>query len=177
MRDGQTNIYAIILGSFLGFLATLVSAQFSNWLKNRSQRRAFGNYLKLEFSSIKESLEAIRTAFEHQHFYDFLLIDILDKNIADAQDARKNASLIKNTKLQEKLFSIVNRVALLAKDMRGIQNYAYKTTLPDENGGSERPMTPEELESRNALVEEKRRSHAIEIVELKREAEEFNDKI
>lgn len=175
MESSNITVLAVILGSVLGFVATLTSSLIVGYLDNRRKAIAHKTYLKLEFGDFLKSIEEIRTAFEYQRFYDFLLLDLLDKNVENLQEVRKNTWLITDPKLQVQVFEFINRIALLAKEMRGIQSYAYRSTIQDETTGQDRPMTAPEKTNRNMLVEQKRQSHMLEILDLKREIKKLEE--
>lgn len=173
-------ILSIILGSFLGFGATLLSARLASYSDDKAKKRSHAQYLRLELEGSIKSLDEIRTAYEHQHFYDFLLIDLLDSYVNNLQDARKQGYLIRDEKLQSQVFAIINRISLLAKDMRGIQLHVYtENETTDQKTGQKRTMNATELADKQNLIRDKVQAHLMEILDLKREvkaiAEELND--
>lgn len=168
----------LILGSFLGFLATLASNNWASRQSRKDKKRSFSQYLRLELAGAIKSLDEIRTAYEHQRFYDFLLLDLLDRNVENLQEARRNTYLINTEKLQEQIFTVINRIAILSKEMRGIQNHAWAhnvTTDPTTN--KERPMNEQELKAKETLVRDKVQSNLMEILDLKREVKSVMDEL
>lgn len=164
------TVLTIIFGSFLGFIATLASSMYTANKSDKSKKRSHAQYLKLELTGTIKSLDEIRIGYEHQHFYDFLLLDLLDRNVDNLHDARKQAYLISDEKLQEQVFAIINRISILAKEMRSIQDHVYRPNVTnDENTGEERPMNKRELQGKEDLIKDKRQSNLMEILDLKRE--------
>lgn len=176
--ENITGGLTIILGSFLGFIATLASSFISNKRNDQAKRQSHAQYLKLELAGTLKSLDEIRTAYEHQHFYDFLLLDLLDRNVDNLQDARKQAYLIEGEKLQEQIFAVINRVSILAKEMRSIQQHAYADNVTiDQVTGQSRPMNALELKGKEDLIRDKIQSNLMEVLDLKREIKSLTDQL
>lgn len=174
----KNTVLSVIIGSVLGFLATLFSARITSKRQISDQESSYTHYLRLELDPALKSLEDIRTSFEQKNHFDYLLLELLDNYVNNLQEARKQAYLIRNEKLQNELFSVINRISLLSKDMRGIQNYEYADNeTVDSETGKKRQMNQEELKSKIDLIRDKRQSKLMEILDLKREVRDVVNKL
>lgn len=161
-------LLAGIIGSFLGFLATLLSGVLAEYFKERSVRKSYRLSFKLELKDAQKSLDEIKNAQERQNnTYDFTLLDLLDRNVANLQETRKKVHLLRDDETQSDAYAVISKLSVLAKEMRGIQNYEY---------GDDEPVHIT-ADAKKAFVKDKKAANDLRLLDVKRDINDLVKRI
>lgn len=161
----DTNFLSAILGSFIGFVATLASAQIVSFYNRRSQEKSFKVSMRLELAETVKTLDDIRSSQDKQSFYDYILLTVLDRSVENLQEQRKSVHVIRDEATQKMAYRVIGKLSVLAADMRGTQDYDYADTTKSDS------VSPE---SKAKLIEKKRGNQALDTIEVKRDINELD---
>jgi hypothetical protein len=96
------NVLFIFLGSFLTFLATILVETIKNRQERQGKERNFKLIAHQELQSISKTLEKLKTVFEYKNFFEYAIIDTLNKGILALESIRHDSIYLKQQILQEK---------------------------------------------------------------------------
>ena len=159
--------YSVILGSAIGFITTLASAQYVAYQNKRSQEKSLKLSITLELRDTIKILDEIKNQQGLQNFYDYIQLDTLKGNVESLQSIKKNIHLIKNESVQTNTYSLIGKLSTLSADMRGIQDYEYAKTK----------ISKDDAASKVKLIEKKRNRHAMEMIEIRKDIEDLIKKL
>lgn len=157
-----STISALFIGAIITFLTTLATGVLIERYRHSQKRKSVSLRLKLELSQTTKALDDIRAQQSRQRWYDYHLIDILDQSVSNLQSMRQDISLFKSDKLQEKIYDLIIKVVMLAKNMRSVQDFEY-----DKNSS----LSEDDKANKQKLIEENRIKNDVDLIDLKRDIE------
>lgn len=156
----DSTLISGIVGSLLGFFATLAGGVVAEFFKERSVKKAYRLSFRLELKDAQKLLDEIKNAQERQNnMYDFTLLDLFDRNVENLQQTRRKLYLLEDDETQTDAYAVISKLSVLAKEMRGIQNYEYGH---DEPAGT----TPD---AKMAFVKDKKAANNLRLLDVKRD--------
>lgn len=121
---------------FIGSLLALMSAWIIEGYKNKNQRRENSNNFKLlvkhELMFVLKSIEKLKYAFEYKNYFDYGILNELDKNISNLEKVRSDAVHLNSPGMQEKFIEIISASSALFQEFRAIQQ-VYDENLKNIN--------------------------------------------
>lgn len=119
------NVLFIFLGSFLTFLATILVEFYKNRREYKSKEKNFKLIAKQEFQSISKTLEKLKTVFEYRNYFEYAIINALDKSIVAFESIRHDSIYLKDMTVQEKIINLISELSRFASSVRGLQDFFY----------------------------------------------------
>jgi hypothetical protein len=172
--DGSISIGYVFLVAFLAFLGTFLATLLVNLIRDRrsasQQRKNFSIFVRLELEAAKDILEKLKTTYSNQKYFEYRLLDVLDKKIKTLEDSRKDSVVIGNVEIQEQYLSLITDLSLFASDLRGIE--AFKDKNKNELGDKTDKASTDKLKDSMDWVKDKSTEKLSEFVDLKRQIEE-----
>ncbi|MDO8638884.1 MAG: hypothetical protein Q7R43_04880 [Candidatus Daviesbacteria bacterium] len=119
------NILLIFLGSFLTFLATIIIESYKNKREYNSKKNNFKLIVKQEFQGINKTLEKLKTVFEYKNYFEYAILNSLDKSVHDLESIRHDSIYLNNEVLQGKYINLISELSKFALSIRGVQDLFY----------------------------------------------------
>ena len=119
------NVLLIFLGSFLTFLATVIVELYKNNREHNRKKKNFKLIAKQEFQGISKTLEKLKTVFEYKSYFEYAIINGLDKGIRDLESIRHDSIYLNSEALQEKYINLISELSKFALSVRSIQDIFY----------------------------------------------------
>jgi hypothetical protein len=181
MDNSKINIAYTFLVAFLAFLGTFLATLFVEYYKsrkaNKDNRQNFVLFVRLELQAVLQTTDKIKTSYDQSNFFEFRLIDVLDKSINALEKSRKDAVIIGNVKTQELFLSLTTDLSLFASDIRGIENFKGNelkklTGEHVEGQGAQKAVFKTEKEAID-YTKEKSKDKLMEYYDLKRRLDDI----
>ncbi len=181
----NTNVLLIFLGSILTFLSTWLVETVKNNGERKEKQENFKLFVRQELRALNNGFEKLKTILEFRNFYDYIVLNQLDKNVLNLESYKKEAIYLSSADNQEKFIDLVSDIASFVTDIRGMQNYYYEQAK-NFNEFPEKEQNEEDkkvLKKTNPIFKSKKDlddyfnsrkiEKAIDMVELKRRVDEF----
>lgn len=179
-----TNILLIFLGSFLTFLSTWLIESWKNRQEKNEKTQNFKLYIKQEFLVISKGLERLKTVQDYRRYYDYTVLNRLDRSIYSLESNIKEAIYLPSTEQQEAFIDLISDISTYLSDARGVQGvYDDQSKLlnqmpPEGKTKKKQPQpssssifkTRPELEK---YYEDKKTEKSIDLVDIKRRIDDF----
>lgn len=154
--------------AFLGtFLATLIVNDIRDRRSTEQQRKNFSVFVRLELEAVKGILDKLKTTYSNNNYFEYRLLDVLDKKLKTLEESRKESVVIGDIDLQEDYLSLLTDLSLFASDVRGIQ--ALKEQREKELKDKTNQTSEDELKKSLDWVKDKSTEKLSEFVDLKRQ--------
>lgn len=119
------DVIFIFLGSFLTFVATILVESIKNGREQEAKKKNFKLITKQEFESTKKTLEKIKTVFEYKSYFEYSLINALDKSIQELESLRHDSIFLNDEEVQEMYINLISELSKFSSSIRGIQDMFY----------------------------------------------------
>jgi hypothetical protein len=184
-----TNVLFIFLGSILTFLSTWLVETIKNSRERNEKQENFKLFVRQELRALIKGFEKLKTILEFRNYYDYIVLNQLDKNVFNLESYKKEAVYLSSADYQEKFIDLISDIASFVTDIRGMQNFYYEQVKPF-NESPEKEQNEKEkkvLKKVNPIYKSKKElddyfnskknEKAVDMVELKRRVDEFAKQI
>lgn len=168
------NVPDIYVGALLTFLSLVVIEFIKTQIITGRARKNFVVFTKLELKSVVKNLDRLKAKAEENSYFDFSVLNDVDKAILDLESARPDAIYLSDP-LQEDYFDLITRLRGFSNDSRFLQNYLYDQTGLIENKKSESQAKKafDNIKELNTFFNQRKLEKLVELIDLKRSIEEF----
>lgn len=129
---------------------------------------AYALRARLSLQSLNGALERLKDGYSYRNFFEFQKLDMIDNQIADLQFLKADIEKLSPEK-QEKLLILLSDITLLAKEMRGLENFSVSSREDIKKSGK----LFSTIEEHDGYFEKQRTQKLIDLVEIKRRIDDF----
>lgn len=120
--NGEGNVLLILLGSILTFAGTWLVETLKGNHELYARKISFITFIKIEFTVIGKTLDKLKTALEQKRYYDFLLINRLNKILLDLDNTRRDSVVLNDQSQEENLLLLLSDLSIYLNDINGLEN-------------------------------------------------------
>lgn len=120
----QNNIWYILLGAILTFIAMLIIELIRTYIEKRGKSSSFRLITRLELISLGKSLDKLKTVFEYKNYFEYVVIDEIRKGITTL-DTRHHEFIYLTKERQEKLINLLSDLSKFTSNIKGVQDFFY----------------------------------------------------
>ena len=162
----------VALGAVLSYLATIVAEKQRHKKTIKEEKESYLLRAKLGLQTVNSAFEKLQDSYSYRNFFEIQRIDILDSQINDIQFIKIDIEKLTQGN-QERLLILLSDIDLLAKNIRGVENFCF-SSIEDIGKHKATFKTPEEHDT---YFDKQRTQRLIELVEMKRRIEDFSRNI
>ncbi|GEM_PF-3232306 len=165
--DSKNSVWYILLGAVVALITSLLVEVYKYWISNRTSRKDFQIFLKLELKNVTASIDRLINAYGNKQFFDFTILSELYNKIQRLEKLRDGIINIKNDQKKEEVLSLFNLISLFQSDAYNIESSAFRAPNPN---------IPEQglpLPWNSDIYKSQRQMAALQSVDIKRKVQDL----
>ena len=119
------NLNYLLLGALITILTNIIIDLIRSGSEVRSKRKNYKLITSQELILITKTLEKLKTVFEYRNYFEYSILNSLDKSLHYLDENKSQSILLKDNTLQESLLELISGVSKFVTSARGVQDFFY----------------------------------------------------